>query len=174
MNIYKFSIITALIFCCINFSTNAQTYRFIYELEFKSDSTSNYTQKEKGYNTMKKLCCAILVSASVLWSCSRSDKVPEIRAGLVNFTSGTVMISGPSGKEFAAKPGDPLVDKMTVRTGSKSVCEIYFDNTAGKISDESPVGAALMNHGVGDVVQVNLPSGATISYEILTIDKSIL
>ncbi|WP_312081938.1 GLPGLI family protein [Epilithonimonas hominis] len=46
MNIYKFSIITALIFCCINFSTKAQTYRFIYELEFKSDSTSNYTQKE--------------------------------------------------------------------------------------------------------------------------------
>lgn len=48
------------------------------------------------------------------------------------------------------------------------------DPTAGKISDESPVGAALMNHGVGDVVQVSLPSGATISYEILTIEKSVL
>lgn len=48
------------------------------------------------------------------------------------------------------------------------------DPTAGKISDESPVGAALMNHGVGDVVEVSLPSGATISYEVLTIEKSVL
>ncbi len=46
------------------------------------------------------------------------------------------------------------------------------DPTGGKISDESPVGAALMNHGVGDVVEVNLPSGASIRFEILEISKS--
>ena len=48
------------------------------------------------------------------------------------------------------------------------------DPTAGKISDESPVGAALLNHGVGDTVEVNLPSGAVISYQILAIEKSVL
>ena len=48
------------------------------------------------------------------------------------------------------------------------------DPTAGKISDEPPVGAALMNHGVGDTVEVSLPSGAVISYQILAIGKSVL
>ncbi len=48
------------------------------------------------------------------------------------------------------------------------------DPLAGKISDESPVGAALMNHGVGDTVEVNLPSGAMIRYEVLSIGKSAL
>lgn len=48
------------------------------------------------------------------------------------------------------------------------------DPTLGKISDESPVGAALMNHGVGDKVPVTLPTGAVIFYEIVSIEKSIL
>ena len=48
------------------------------------------------------------------------------------------------------------------------------DPTLGKISDESPVGAALMNHGAGDKVPVTLPSGAVIFYEIVSIEKSIL
>ena len=45
---------------------------------------------------------------------------------------------------------------------------------AGKISDESPVGAALINHGVGDKVEVHLPNGATVGYEILEITKSAI
>ena len=40
----------------------------------------------------------------------------------------------------------------------------------GKISDESPVGKALMGHKVGDVVDVDTPSGI-IKYEILEISK---
>ena len=48
------------------------------------------------------------------------------------------------------------------------------DPAHGKISDESPIGEALINHGVGDVVQVSLPSGAVVSYEILEISKSAL
>lgn len=39
----------------------------------------------------------------------------------------------------------------------------------GKISDESAVGKALMGHKVGDVVNVTVPSGAVIHYEILEI-----
>ncbi len=48
------------------------------------------------------------------------------------------------------------------------------DPAAGKISDESPVGAALMNHGVKDTVDVLLPGGGGISYTILEISKSRL
>lgn len=48
------------------------------------------------------------------------------------------------------------------------------DPMAGKISDESPIGGALMGHGVGDEVEVHLPSGAIVHYSILSIDKSDL
>lgn len=41
----------------------------------------------------------------------------------------------------------------------------------GKISNESPVGAALIGHGVGDTVDVVLPSGGTIQYKVLGIKK---
>ena len=42
----------------------------------------------------------------------------------------------------------------------------------GKISNESPVGAALIGHKAGDVVHVVLPAGATIQYKVLDIKKS--
>ena len=37
------------------------------------------------------------------------------------------------------------------------------------ITDESPVGAAVIGHKVGDVVDVQLPSGDTAKFEILDI-----
>ena len=40
----------------------------------------------------------------------------------------------------------------------------------GKLSDESPVGSALIGHKVGDVVEVNAPDG-TVKFEILEISK---
>ena len=42
--------------------------------------------------------------------------------------------------------------------------------SAGKISNESPVGAALLAHQAGDIVDVNVPAGV-ISFEILEIGK---
>lgn len=39
----------------------------------------------------------------------------------------------------------------------------------GKISNESPVGAALIGHEIGDKVEVELPEGGKINYEILGI-----
>lgn len=48
------------------------------------------------------------------------------------------------------------------------------DPMNGKISDESPVGSALINHGVGDIVQVTLPSGTSINYQIVEITKSAI
>ena len=43
------------------------------------------------------------------------------------------------------------------------------DPDAGRISDESPIGKALLGHCVGDIVEFAVPSGATVSYEILEI-----
>ena len=43
------------------------------------------------------------------------------------------------------------------------------DPANGKISDESPVGKALLGHKVGDKVDITVPSGAVISYEVLEI-----
>lgn len=40
----------------------------------------------------------------------------------------------------------------------------------GKMSDESPIGAALMGHKIGEVVDVETPSGV-IQFEILDISK---
>jgi transcription elongation factor GreA len=44
------------------------------------------------------------------------------------------------------------------------------DPRAGKISNESPIGKALLGHKVGDVVKAELPNGNTIELEILDIE----
>ena len=43
------------------------------------------------------------------------------------------------------------------------------DPQNGKISDESPIGKALLGHQAGDIVQVELPSGGNIQLEIIAI-----
>ena len=44
------------------------------------------------------------------------------------------------------------------------------DPLGGRISDESPVGKAMLGHGAGDVVEVEIPAG-TVNYKILEILK---
>lgn len=44
------------------------------------------------------------------------------------------------------------------------------DINTGKMSDESPIGAAIMDHKVGEIVEVETPSG-TIGFKILEIRK---
>ncbi len=46
-----------------------------------------------------------------------------------------------------------------------------IDPQSNKISDESPVGSALMGKAVGDEASVNLPNGNSISFKILEISK---
>ena len=46
------------------------------------------------------------------------------------------------------------------------------DPLAGKISDESPIGAALIGHSAGERVGVTLPNGSTVVYEIVEISVS--
>ncbi len=45
------------------------------------------------------------------------------------------------------------------------------DALVGKISDESPVGSAMMDHKVGDVFEVSVPSGLTLHYQVMEIGK---
>ena len=46
------------------------------------------------------------------------------------------------------------------------------DPLNGKISDESPVGAALMGQKVGQTVTVSLPNGGTIDFKILETSRA--
>lgn len=41
----------------------------------------------------------------------------------------------------------------------------------GKISDESPIGSAILGHKVDEVVDVELPNGETIQFKVLEINK---
>ncbi len=61
-------------------------------------------------------------------------------------------------------------------TGNSSVAnyKIVGSNEAdplnGSISDESLVGKSLLNHGIGDKVEIEVPAGI-MEYEVLTISK---
>ena len=46
------------------------------------------------------------------------------------------------------------------------------DMDLNRISDESPVGAALIGHKAGDVVAFTLPNGSVIDYKILAVSRS--
>lgn len=46
------------------------------------------------------------------------------------------------------------------------------DMDLNRISDESPVGSALVGHKAGDMVEVTLPNGAVIEYKILAVRRS--
>ena len=46
------------------------------------------------------------------------------------------------------------------------------DPLNGRISDESPVGAALLGHSAGDKVEITLPTGAVVMYEVLEVGRA--
>lgn len=82
------------------------------------------------------------------------------------------IISKPSFKSKirTVKPGS----KITVESdGSKMVFEIVGSSEAnpseGRISNESPIGSALLDHQVGDAVEARTPSGQ-LKYKILKIE----
>ena len=56
--------------------------------------------------------------------------------------------------------------------------EVFFivgstevDPAAGKVSDESPIGKALIGTKAGDMVEISLPNGNTITYEVLEVNN---
>lgn len=54
----------------------------------------------------------------------------------------------------------------------KIVGSTEANSLAGKISNESPLGAALLGKGIGDIVEVEAQAG-TMTYKVLKIDRSI-
>ena len=54
----------------------------------------------------------------------------------------------------------------------KIVGSTEANSLEGKISNESPVGAALIGSKVGDQIEVETPNGEVVKYEILEIQKS--
>lgn len=56
----------------------------------------------------------------------------------------------------------------------KIVGSTEVDCLNGKISNESPVGVALIGAKVGDVVEVEVPSGDMVQYKILEIQKAAM
>ena len=66
-----------------------------------------------------------------------------------------------------------LGSKVELRTGGKTVAysvvgPVEADPLEGKISNESPIGEALMGKKVGDSITINTPKGE-ISYEIVSL-----
>ena len=68
---------------------------------------------------------------------------------------------------------------VTVKELSRGIEATYHlvgsseaDSRQRKISNESPVGAALMGHRRGETVEVKLPSGASVSYEVLDVKRT--
>ena len=72
------------------------------------------------------------------------------------------------GSHVRIKDADGDEDEYDI-TGSTEA-----DPVNGKISDESPIGAALIGHSVGDKVDITLPSGAVVQYEVMEIGRAEL
>lgn len=67
-----------------------------------------------------------------------------------------------------------LGSKVTLKTGKKTfeysvVGPVEADPLAGKVSNESPIGAALMDKKVGDSVMITTPKGEIV-YEIVALN----
>ena len=69
-----------------------------------------------------------------------------------------------------------VVTIENVKTGKQSKYKIVGSGSnetnpkEGKISDESPIGKALMEKSVGDVVEVETPGGA-VAFKVIEISK---
>jgi transcription elongation factor GreA len=64
-----------------------------------------------------------------------------------------------------------LESEVGVKHTYQVVGSAEADPNADKISNESPVGAAILGHKKGDTVSVTTPSGKVIKYTILTITR---
>ena len=57
-------------------------------------------------------------------------------------------------------------DEMTYRI----ISSVESSNDMSTITDESPVGKALLGHKAGETVEVTVPSGAQIEYQIIKVE----
>ncbi len=86
---------------------------------------------------MKRLAYLALIPVLAMGLyCKKEQKVD--REGIVNFITGTVTIID-GGKKSPAKVGDTVKKGMKIETGDKSSIDIYFDENAVKIMENSVV-----------------------------------
>lgn len=50
------------------------------------------------------------------------------------------------------------------------ISSVESSNDMSTITDESPVGKALLGHKAGETVEVTIPSGAQIEYQIIKVE----
>jgi transcription elongation factor GreA len=97
----------------------------------------------------------------------------EEKIGVIeNIIKHAKIIESKSGK--ADKDKVTLGRKAKVKTGREQfeymiVGSAEADPFEGKLSNESPVGAALLGSRVGEKITVTLPDGSTAKYEILSV-----
>ena len=63
-----------------------------------------------------------------------------------------------------------VVDEDDFEEAYDIVGSTEYDPLNGKISEDSPVGAALKGHKAGETVTVNLPTGATMKLTIKSVE----
>ncbi len=86
---------------------------------------------------MKKFALlAVIALMAIGFSCKKETKVKK--EGIINFVTGTATIND-KGKKTDAKVGDTVVAGMKVETGPKSYVDIYFDQNAIRILENSVV-----------------------------------
>ena len=73
------------------------------------------------------------------------------------------------GSKVEARVNNPRTGKTDVYN-YKIVGSNEADPLSGNISDESAVGKALLGHGIGDKIEVEVPAGM-MEYEVLAISK---
>lgn len=91
------------------------------------------------------------------------SRIAEIEEVLLN----AEIITGGNGSSIG------LGSKVELKTGKKTVSyhvvgPVEADPLEGKISNESPIGLALMGKKVGDTATINTPKG-DITYEIVNV-----
>jgi len=86
---------------------------------------------------MRKI--VILTAALLLtFSACKEKKSTVQMEGIINFISGDVIIASESG-EAKAKIGDFVTEGVTIKTGVKSVVDVYFNESVIRILEKSTV-----------------------------------
>ncbi len=89
---------------------------------------------------MKKINILIIAALLTIPALSCKKDSPSIvqNNGLINFTTGDVKIIN-NGQSVTANTGDKITQGMTVKTGAKSIVDIYFEGSVIRILEKSSV-----------------------------------
>ena len=89
---------------------------------------------------MKKINILIIAAllAIQVTGCKKAGPSVVQNDGIINFTTGDVKLV-VNGQAITANTGDKITQGMTVKTGSKSIVDIYFEGSVIRILEKSSV-----------------------------------